>query len=99
MKNGSFGLSESRDYGIRVQTRCGIHCGREMALCPGVFGFFVDAQERPQALLAVHMDDVKLIVDPKAQDDIKGRLNSLFDFGEWQRPEQWTKFCRRNAVA
>eukprot|EP00435_Cladocopium_sp_Y103_P052462 s2050_g16.t1 len=56
--------------------------GRELALCPGVFGFFVDAQEQPRALLAVHVDDVRLVVDPHAQDDIKGRLNSLFNFGE-----------------
>ena len=41
-------------------------------LCPGVFGFFIDAQERPQALLAVHVDDVRLVVSPEAQDDIKG---------------------------
>ena len=69
--------------------------GKELALCPGVFGFFADAQEQPVALLAVHVDDVRLVVRPDAQDDIMGRLNSLFNFGDWQRPEQWTKFCGR----
>ena len=55
----------------------------------------MDAQERPRALLAVHVDDVRLVVDSEAQDEIRDKLNSLFSFGEWQKPEEWTKFCGR----
>ena len=96
MKKGGFGLSESpRLWYQRFKRGAESIGGREMALCPGVFGFFVDAQERPRALLAVHVDDVRLVVDPEAQDEIRDKLNSLFSFGEWQKPEEWTKFCGR----
>ena len=96
MKKGGFGLSESpRLWYQRFKRGAESIGGREMALCPGVFGFFVDAQERPRALLAVHVDDVRLVVGPEAKEEIKGKLDSLFSFGDWQKPEQCTKFCGR----
>ena len=96
MKKGGFGLSESpRLWYQRFKRGAELIGGREMALCPGVFGFFVDAQERPRALLAVHVDDVGLVVDPEAKEEIKGKLDSLFSFGDWQKPEQCTKFRGR----
>ena len=87
---------------ISVQTRCGIYCGREMALCPGVFGFFPGCPGKTSSSSGSPYgwrQADRGPWTPRRQDDIKGRLNSLFDFGEWQRPEQWTKFCGRYAVA
>ena len=96
MKKGGFGLAESpRLWYIRFKRGAESIGGKEMALCPGVFGFFVDAQERPQALLAVHVDDVRIIVDPQMDEEIRGRLDNLFNFGESQQPTEWTKFCGR----
>ena len=47
------------------------------------------------ALLAVHVDDVRLIAEPEKEKEVTERLNSLFTFGDWNRPTDWTKFCGR----
>ena len=47
------------------------------------------------ALLAVHVDDVRLITDPVHEKVMTERLNSLFTFGDWVHPIQWIKFCSR----
>ena len=95
MKKGGFGLAESpRLWYNRFKKGTESIGGKEMRLCPGLFSFFgPDAQV--QALLAVHVDDVRLVVDPAHQEEMRGRLDSLFSFGEWQHPVEWTKFCGR----
>eukprot|EP00435_Cladocopium_sp_Y103_P008686 s1575_g2.t1 len=96
MLKGGFGLAESpRLWYKRFKRGAESIGGKEMTLCPGVFGFFLDARDRPQALLAVHVDDVRLIVDPLAADEMRAKLDSLFNFGDWVQPREWTKFCGR----
>ena len=41
------------------------------------------------------MDDVRLIAEPEKEKEVTERLNSLFTFGDWNRPTDWTKFCGR----
>ena len=95
MKKGGFGLTESpRLWYNRFKKGTESIGGKEMRLCPGLFSFF-GPDGKVQALLAVHVDDVRLVVDPEHQADMKSRLDSLFSFGEWQHPEEWTKFCGR----
>lgn len=83
-------LASGTNVSSEVQNRWG---GKELLLCPGVFAFFTDGQL--QALLAVHVDDVRLVVHPDHDDEIRNKLSSMFDFGEWKRPTTWTKFCGR----
>ncbi|CAL1140460.1 unnamed protein product [Cladocopium goreaui] len=66
----------------------------ELQLCPGLFSFFGHGTEL-QALLAVHVDDVRLVASPEHAEEMRRRLDSLFSFGEWKHPEEWTKFCGR----
>lgn len=61
---------------------------------PGMFSFFDETQE-VYAMLAVHVDDVRLIVRPEDEEKLKAKLNGLFSFGEWNRPREWTRFCGR----
>ena len=37
-------------------------------------------------MLAVHVDDVRLIARPQDEERLKHKLNSLFSFGEWNCP-------------
>ena len=95
MKKAGFGLAESpRLWYHRFKRGAESIGGREMKLCPGVFSFFgPDSQLR--ALLAVHVDDVRLIAHPDQQQAMHEKLNALFSFGEWKHPDDWTKFCGR----
>jgi hypothetical protein len=95
MKKAGFGLAESpRLWYHRFKRGAESIGGREMKLCPGVFSFFgPDSQLR--ALLAVHVDDVRLIAHPDHQQAMHEKLNALFSFGEWKHPDDWTKFCGR----
>ena len=95
MKKAGFGLAESpRLWYHRFKRGAESIGGRELQLCPGLFSFFGPAGEL-QALLAVHVDDVRLVADPEQEENIRNRLNSLFSFGEWKHPTEWTKFCGR----
>ena len=47
------------------------------------------------AILAVRVEDVRLIAAPEYQEMIRARLGSLFNFIEWQHPKDWAKFCGR----
>ena len=97
MKKAGFGLEESPRLWLwyhRFKRDAESIGGREMKLCPGVFSFFgPDAQLR--ALLAVHVDDVRLIAHPDHQQEMHDNLHALFSFGEWKHPGDWTKFCGR----
>eukprot|EP00435_Cladocopium_sp_Y103_P070476 s2526_g35.t1 len=95
MKKAGFGFAESPRLWYH-RFKCGAESvgGREPHLCPRLFSFFgPDAQL--QALLAVHVDDVKAIADPNHAEGIREKLISLFSFGEWKHPYDWTKFCGR----
>ena len=62
MKKAGFGLAESpRLWYKRFKRGAESVGGRELHLCPGVFAFFQGG--RVIALLAVHVDDVRLITD------------------------------------
>ncbi|CAL1141583.1 unnamed protein product [Cladocopium goreaui] len=94
MKKAGFGLAESpRLWYKKFKRGTESIGGREMQLCPGVFSFFQGG--RLIALLAVHVDDVRLIAEPEKEKEVTERLNSLFTFGDWNRPTDWTKFCGR----
>ena len=43
--------------------------------------------------IAVHVDDVRLVVDKNKEMKLKEELNKLFSFGEWKSPKEWTRFC------
>ena len=47
------------------------------------------------AILAVRVEDMRLIAAPECQEMIRARLGSLFNFVEWQHPKDWAKFCGR----
>eukprot|EP00435_Cladocopium_sp_Y103_P046235 s919_g13.t1 len=95
MKKAGFGLAESpRLWYHRFKRGTESIGGKELRLCPGLFSFFGPAGDL-QALLAVHVDDVRLIAAPEHQEDVKQKLNSLFSFGDWKHPDDWTKFCGR----
>ena len=80
MKKAGFGLAESpRLWYHRFKRGAESIGGREMKLCPGVFSFFgPDSQLR--ALLAVHVDDVRLIAHPDQQQAMHEKLNALVQF-------------------
>ena len=95
MKKAGFGLAESpRLWYHRFKRGAESIGGRELQLCPGLFSFFGHGTEL-QALLAVHVDDVRLVASPEHAEEMRRRLDSLFSFGEWKHPEEWTKFCGR----
>ena len=82
MKKAGFGLAESpRLWYKKFKRGTESIGGREMQLCPGVFAFFQGGQLI--ALLAVHVDDVRLIAKPEMEKEVIERLNSLFTFGDW----------------
>jgi len=67
MKKAGFGLAEStRLWYHRFKRGAESIGGRELQLCPGLFSFFGPAGEL-QALLAVHVDDVRLVADPEQE--------------------------------
>ena len=95
MKKAGFGQAESpRLWYHRFKRGAESIGGRELQLCPGLFSFFGHGTEL-QALLAVHVDDVRLVASPEHAEEMRRRLDSLFSFGEWKHPEEWTKFCGR----
>ena len=95
MKKGGFGLSESpRLWYKRFKRDVESIGGKEMSLAPGLFTFWESGGE-PQAMLAVHVDDVRLICSGEAEIELWPSLKNLFSFREWQQPTEFTRFCGR----
>ena len=95
LRKAGFGLAESpRLWYKKFKRDIESIGGQEWRLMPGMFSFF-GAKHEVYAMLAVHVDDVRLIVNPDEEDKLKEKLNGLFSFGEWQRPKEWTRFCGR----
>ena len=94
MRKAGFGLAESpRLWYKKFKRDIESIGGKEWRLMPGVFSFFQDGEV--YAMLAVHVDDVRLVVDQDKEKRLKGDLNGLFSFGEWKTPREWTRFCGR----
>ncbi|CAK9107797.1 unnamed protein product [Durusdinium trenchii] len=95
MKKAGFGLAESpRLWYQRFKRDIMSIGGRELALAPGVFSF-CGPDGQIWALLAVHVDDVRLICSPRAEEDLWPSLKRLFTFGDWVHPKDFVKFCGR----
>lgn len=95
LRKAGFGLAESpRLWYKKFKRDIESIGGQEWRLMPGMFSFFDETQE-VYAMLAVHVDDVRLIVRPEDEEKLKAKLNGLFSFGEWNRPREWTRFCGR----
>ena len=95
MKKGGFGLSESpRLWYQRFKRDVEGIGGRELSLAPGVFSFW-DPEGQPRAMLAVHVDDVRLVCSQEAEENLWPSLKNLFSFGDWQHPAEFTRFCGR----
>ena len=95
MKKGGFGLSESpRLWYKRFKRDVEGIGGKELALAPGVFTFW-DAEGDPQAMLAIHVDDVRFICSRNAEVELWPSLKGLFSFGAWQQAADFTRFCGR----
>lgn len=94
MRKAGFGLAESpRLWYKKFKRDIESIGGKEWRLMPGVFSFFMDGEV--YAMLAVHVDDVRLVVDKNKEMKLKEELNKLFSFGEWKSPKEWTRFCGR----
>ena len=95
MKKAGFGLAESpRLWYQRFKRDIMSIGGRELALAPGVFSF-CGPDGQIWALLAVHVDDVRLVCSPRAEEDLWPSLKRLFTFGDWTHPKDFVKFCGR----
>ena len=95
LRKAGFGLAESpRLWYKKFKRDTESIGGQEWRLMPGMFSFF-DIKNEVYAMLAVHVDDVRLIVRPQDEEKLKHKLNSLFSFGEWTCPKEWTRFCGR----
>ena len=94
MRKAGFGFAESpRLWYKKFKRDIESIGGKEWRLMPGVFSFFKHGEV--YAMLAVHVDDVRLVVDQEKEKQLKGDLNRLFSFGEWKTPRGWTRFCGR----
>ena len=92
---GGFGLAESpRLWFKKLQktlTRLG---AKEWLLIPGVFSVFV--QGEIVAMIACHVDDIRLIGHPEKARPVWEAIKKEFTFGEWRNvAEDWSKFCGR----
>ena len=92
---GGFGLAESPRLWFKKLQKTVTRLGaREWALIPGVFSFFHEG--RVVAMLACHVDDIRMIGDPVESPKIWDKLKEEFTFGEWRdASEDWVKFCGR----
>ena len=94
LRKAGFGLAESpRLWYKKFKRDIESIGGKEWRLMPGVFSFFQHGEV--YAMLAVHVDDVRLIVNKKKEEELKRQLNGLFSFGDWKAPSEWTRFCGR----
>lgn len=94
LRKAGFGLAESpRLWYKKFKRDIESIGGKEWRLMPGVFSFFQHGEV--YAMLAVHVDDVRLIVNKKKEEELKQQLNGLFSFGDWKAPSEWTRFCGR----
>ena len=92
---GGFGLAESPRLWFkklqRTVKKLGAH---EWALIPGVFSFFQEG--RVVAMLACHVDDIRMVGHPVDAQHIWDKLKQEFTFGEWRDArDDWVKFCGR----
>jgi hypothetical protein len=63
----------------------------EWALIPGVFPFFLEG--KGIAMLACHVDDIRMIGHPEQAKPIWEKLKAEFNFGEWPvAQDDWVKF-------
>lgn len=88
---GGFGLAESP----RLLQKTLIALGaKEWLLIPGVFSVFL--QGEIVAMIACHVDDIRLVGHPEKAKPVWEAIKSEFTFGEWRNvAEQWAKFCGR----
>ena len=95
LKKAGFGLAESpRLWYQRFKRDTEAIGGKEWKLVPGVFSFF-DADSKVIAMLAVHVDDIRFIVQPAEESRLCALLNQKFNFGDWKAPTTRTRFCGR----
>ena len=95
LRKAGFGLAESpRLWYKKFKRDIESIGGQEWRLMPGMFSFFNHKNE-VYAMMAVHVDDVRLIVQQEQEQSLIEKLNGLFSFGEWKKPKEWTRFCGR----
>ena len=83
---GGFGLAETPRLWFTLMG------ARECALIPGVFSFFHEG--KVIAMLACHVDDIRLIGHPEEAIPVWEKLKAEFTFGEWRDAQgDWVKFC------
>ena len=93
MKKVAFGLAASaRLWYQRFKRDIMSIGGRKSALAPGVFSF-CGPDGQIWALLAVCVDDMRLVCRPRVEKDLWPNLKRLFTFGDWTHPDDFMKFC------
>eukprot|EP00435_Cladocopium_sp_Y103_P022595 s3351_g5.t1 len=92
---GGFGLAESPRLWFKKLQRTVQQMGaREWLLIPGVFSFFHEG--KVIAMLACHVDDIRMIGHPELAQPVWEKLKEEFTFGEWRDAQgDWVKFCGR----
>ena len=92
---GGFGLAESpRLWLKKLQKTLTTLGAKEWLLIPGVFSVFV--QGEIVAMIACHVDDIRLIGHPEKAKPIWEAIKAEFTFGEWRHVAgEWAKFCGR----
>eukprot|EP00438_Fugacium_kawagutii_P019634 Skav232807 [mRNA] locus=scaffold614:489248:497143:- [translate_table: standard] len=95
---GGFGLAESPRLWFRKLAKTLKSLGaKEWSLVPGVFSVFVDGEV--VAMVACHVDDIRMIGHPTKAQHIWDQLKKEFTFGEWREARAgWTKFCGRYEI-
>lgn len=92
---GSFGLAESPRLWLQKLQKTLIRLGaKEWLLIPGVFSVFV--QGEIVAMIACHVDDIRMVGHPEKAKPVWEAIKAEFTFGEWRHVVgHWAKFCGR----